>query len=211
MTHNPFDPGYYCTEELREFGFRSVGENVSIARNCTIIGLANIEIGSNVRIDGGTTFACNSGSLRIGNYIHIGSHCYLACGGGITLLDFVGLSQGVRIYSVTDDYSGKALTNPTVPREYLNQTIRPVTLQKHVIIGSGSVILPGVTIKEGSSVGALSLISKSLSEWGVYAGQPARKLKARSQNLLALEHAHLSSKERRLPNILPVSLIRDDD
>jgi galactoside O-acetyltransferase len=193
MTPNPFDPGYFRTEELREFGFRSVGENVLIAKNCTIIGLANIEIGDNVRIDGGTTFACNSGSLTIGSHIHIGSHCYLACGGGITLGDFSGLSQGVRIYSVTDDYSGAALTNPTIPREYLKLDIRPVTLEKHVIIGSGSIILPGITIGHGSSVGALSLVSKSLAEWGVYAGQPARRVKSRSQELLALEHALLSS------------------
>jgi galactoside O-acetyltransferase len=56
-----------------------------------------------------------------------------------------------------------------------------------VLIGSGSVVLPGVTIGEGSAVGALSLVSMSLDEWGVYFGSPAKRIKARSKNLLEME------------------------
>lgn len=184
---NPFDQGYYGSEELRRFGFGSVGENVSIAKNATIIGLGNITLGNNVRIDGGTVIAAHSGSLALGDYIHIGGGCYLGCAGGITMADFAGLSQGVRIYSGTDDYSGASLTNPTVPARFTEVKIAPVALEKHVIIGSGSVILPGVTIGEGSSVGALSMVAKTLEPWGVYFGAPARKLKARSKALLELE------------------------
>ena len=102
--------------------------------------------------------------------------------------DFSGLSQGVRIYSGTDDYSGQALTNPTVPHQYLNVHIAPVRLGRHVIIGSGSVILPGVTIGEGSAVGALSLVTKSLDDWGIYSGVPVKRLKSRSRKLLELEN-----------------------
>jgi hypothetical protein len=41
---NPFDPGYYESDELRGFGFKAVGEGVKVARNCTIIGPENIEL-----------------------------------------------------------------------------------------------------------------------------------------------------------------------
>lgn len=191
---NPFNPGYYGSAELRQFGFKQVGENVSIARNATIIGLENISIGNNVRIDGGVVLAAHSGFLVLGDYIHIGGGCYLGCGGGITLGDFAGLSQGVRVYSSTDDYSGAALTNPTVPAAYLNVKSAPVALGRHVIVGSGSVILPGVRIGEGSAVGALSLVQRPLDEWGVYAGAPARRLKARSRALLELEQELLAGK-----------------
>ena len=187
MRSNPFDHGYYNSDELRSFGFGAVGDDVVVAKTCTIIGLANISIGNNVRIDGGVTLASHSGFLRLGSYIHIGTGCYLACGGGITLKDFSGLSQGVKIYSVTDDYSGDSLTNPTVPKHFLNVTSEEVVLEKHVIVGSGSVILPGVTIGEGSSVGAQSLVTKSLDDWGVYFGCPVRRLKARRKNLLDQE------------------------
>jgi acetyltransferase-like isoleucine patch superfamily enzyme len=118
------------------------------------------------------------------------------------LKDFSGLSQGVRIYSGTDDYTGKSLTNPTVPHKYLKVKIAPVILGKHVIVGSGSVILPGLTIGDGSSVGALSLVTKSLDEWGVYFGSPAKKLKARSKDMLKLENElmlEIASKPTQLP------------
>ena len=65
----------------------------------------------------------------------------------------------------------------------------PVSLGRHVIVGSGSVILPGVVVGEGSSVGALSLVTKSLEPWGVFFGAPVRRLKSRSQRLLALEES----------------------
>jgi len=181
---NPFDTGYYDSDELRGFGFAAVGENVMVAKNCTIIGLPNISIGDNVRIDGLTTIAAARGYCRIGDFIHIGGGCYLACGGGINLADFTGLSQGVRIYSVSDDYSGRSLTNPTVPAEFQTTKSGTVITGKHVIIGSGGVILPNLTIGEGSSVGALSLVSRSLDAWGIYSGIPARLIKPRRKDLL---------------------------
>ena len=185
---NLFDPGYYNEDDLKNAGFKSLGKNVRIAKNCTIIGLDNIDIGSNVRIDGYCTIiAADTGWAKIESYVHIGGYCLLIAGDGIHLQDFSGLSQGVRIYSRTDDYSGNHLTNPTVPKEYTGVTQGPVTLERHVIIGSGSVILPDITIGEGSSVGALSLVTKHLDPWGVYFGCPAKKLKARSKRLLELE------------------------
>ena len=72
---NPFQPGYYDEKELAAFGFKSVGSNVRVARNCTIVGLENISIGSNVRIDGYTAIvAAGTGWVSLGSYIHIGCH-----------------------------------------------------------------------------------------------------------------------------------------
>ncbi|BDW84196.1 acetyltransferase [Roseicyclus marinus] len=186
-----FNPGYATTEELRTLGFAHVGKNVMIAHNCTLIGLENIHIGDNVRIDGQTTIAAARGHCRIGRNVHIGGGTYLACAGGLDLADFVGLSQGVRIYTISDDYSGAAMTNPTVPPDFTNVTVAPVTVGRHVIIGSGSVVLPGVEIGEGVAVGALSLVTKSLDAWGIYAGNPARRLRERSKALLDAERRYL--------------------
>lgn len=184
---NPFDPGYYSEHDLQNAGFKALGDNVQIARNCTLIGLENIEIGNNVRIDGYCSLIAAGGNLKLGSYIHIGGYCFLSAGEGIEMQDFSGLSQGVRIYTRTDDYSGNHLTNPTVPAKYTGISCGPVTLEKHVIVGSGTVILPKVRIGEGSAVGALSLVMKNLAPWGVYFGIPARRLKDRSKALLELE------------------------
>lgn len=185
---NPFNPGFHNEDDLKEVGFKAIGHNVRIAKNCTIIGLENIEIGNNVRIDGYCSIiAADSGWLKLGSHIHIGGYCLLSAGDGIQMDNFSGLSQGVRIYSSTDDYSGNHLTNPTVPERYTGITRGTVALRRHVIIGSGSVILPRVIIGEGSSVGALSLVTKSLESWGVFSGCPAKRLKDRSKRLLELE------------------------
>lgn len=185
---NPFNPAYYSEDDLRQAGFKSIGKNVRIAKNCTIIGLENIEIGDNVRIDGYCTIiAAGDGWVKLGSHIHIGGYCLLSAGDGIQLNDFSGLSQGVRLYSRTDDYSGKHLTNPTVPEKYTGVSRGTVTLGRHVIVGSGSVVLPKVTIGDGSAVGALSLVMKSLEPWGIYFGSPAKRIKERSKQLLELE------------------------
>jgi acetyltransferase-like isoleucine patch superfamily enzyme len=185
---NPFDPGYYTETDLLSFGFKSIGENVRIAKNCTIIGLPSISIGSNVRIDGYCSLiAAGNGWLDIGSFIHIGAYSLLSAGDGIVMEDFCGMSQGARIYSRNDDYSGEYLTGPTVPERFTGTTRGTVVLKRHVIIGSGTVVLPKVTIGEGSAVGALSLVTTSLGPWGVFFGCPARRVNDRSKRLLDLE------------------------
>ena len=101
--------------------------------------------------------------------------------------DFSGLSQGVRVYSASDDYSGKYMTNPTVPTEFTNVKSGTVILEKHAIVGSNSVILPRVKIKEGAAVGAMSLIRKPCRTWSVYFGVPAKRIGPRDKSLLELE------------------------
>ncbi len=81
---NPFNPGYYHEDELREMGFKAVGENVMIAKNGTIIGLENIEMGSNVRIDGFCTItAPGDGWVRAGTWVHVGAYSFLSAREGI--------------------------------------------------------------------------------------------------------------------------------
>lgn len=199
---NIFNPGYYDENDLKNEGFRSLGQNIQIAKNCTIIGLENISIGSNVRIDGFCSIiAAGDGEVVLGSFIHIGAYCLLLGGNGIEMRDFSTISHGGRIYSRSDDYSGGYLTNPTVPEKFTNVTAGRVILARHAIIGSSSVILPHVTIGEGSSVGALSLVTKDLDSWGIYCGCPVRKIKNRSKKLLELEDKLLHEvAQASLPN-----------
>ena len=181
---NQFAHEYYESAELENFGFRHVGMNVKISKNCTVVGLENIAFGNHVRIDANTLLIANSGFLEIGSYVHIGSNCYFGCAGGIVLEDFSGVSHGAMIFSCSDDYSGRALTNPTIPLHFLNVKLAPVRLKKHSVVGAGSVIMPGVVIGEGSAVGALSLVTRTLGDWGIYFGSPIKKMMARSKHLL---------------------------
>ncbi len=182
---------FYDETELKTLGLKCYGKNVLISRNALLYHPSLLEIGDNVRIDDFTTI---SGKAVLGSYIHIAQFCGLYGGTeGIYMEDFSGLSSRVVIYATSNDYSGNSMTNPMVPEKY-KQTDKnaAVQLKKHVIIGCVSVILPGVTIGEGSSVGAMSLCNRSLAPWGVYAGIPARKIKDRSKKLQDLEAEFLA-------------------
>ena len=76
------------------------------------------------------------------------------------------------------------MTNPLVPKEFTNVDYGLVTLGEHVIVGSGSVLLPNATLLEGTAVGALTLVNRSIGPWGIYAGVPAKLVKARSKEIL---------------------------
>ncbi len=185
------DKGYYTDEELAQLGFGVLGSDVKISRNCSIIGAKNVRIGSHVRIDDYVVISAASGRLELGSYIHIAAGSYLGCAGGVTMADFTGVSHGCKVYSASDDYSGYAMTNPTVPSKYLNVDVAPVSFGRHVIVGSGSIILPGVTLGEGTAIGAMSLVARGsqVADWSICFGIPARKIGERQKSLLGLEAA----------------------
>lgn len=182
---------FYDEKELEEIGFKSIGKNTKISRKCSIYSAAHMSIGDNVRID---DFCILSGKIRIGNNIHIAAYSALYGGqDGISIDDFANLSSRVSVYSVSDDYSGETMTNPTVPDEYKNVESAPVHIGRHSIIGSNAVILPGVVIAEGSSFGSFSFINHNSEPWSINVGIPFKKIKDRSKNLLKLEKEYLSS------------------
>ena len=190
----PFEHGYYDEHELRAFGFKRVGHNVRIAKNCTIIGYENVEMGDNVRIDGYVTItASRSIPFVLGSYIHIGSYAHICGSAGFTMHDFSAMSAGVRVFTRSDDFTGRSLTNPTVPAQYTGVTAGEIVIGKHAIVGSNTVILPSVKIGEGCAVGALSLVQKSLKPWGIYFGAPVRRISDRSMDLLQHEQALLKA------------------
>lgn len=183
---------FLTVQQLSTMGFAELGINVLISDKASIYGASRIKIGSNVRIDDFCVLSAGEGGIEIGNYIHIAVYSSLIGAGKITLADFTNISSKVAIYSSNDDYSGEYMTNPMVPAEYTNVAHADVTLAKHVIIGSGSVVLPGVTLHEGAAVGSLSMITKDCEAFGVYIGTPAKKIKNRKRELLALEARLLS-------------------
>jgi acetyltransferase-like isoleucine patch superfamily enzyme len=69
----------------------------------------------------------------------------------------------------------------------MNTIHKDVVIGKHVVIGSSSVILPGVELADGSAVGAMSLVTRSEEEPYVLAGIPAKRIKKRLDNIFELE------------------------
>ena len=182
---------FFSQLELKKMKFKFLGSNVLISDKASIYNVEDIEIGNNSRID---DFCVMSGNIKIGNNVHIAIYCNIAGGEkGIYIDDFSGLAYGCHVFSQSDDYSGQTLTNPTIPDKYKNEFKSPVYIERHCIVGAKSVIMPGVTLAEGTAVGAMSLINKQTAPWSIYFGIPAKKIKNRSRELLNLEKEYLNT------------------
>lgn len=184
---NLLDPGYYESGELISFGFKAVGRNVRISKACNIVGLGNIEVGDNVRVDAFTSIIANNGWLKLGSYVHVGTSCLIGARGGIEFGDFTGLSHGSKLLSASDDFSGQWMMNYGVPRGFTNPNVAPIRIGHHAVIGSICVVMPGCDIGEGSVVGAGSVVTRSLDSWGIHVGTPAKRIRPRSRRVLDLE------------------------
>jgi len=112
-----------------------------------------ISIGSGVTINRGCEFY---GSMLAGAaHITVGDHCALA--------------PRVRVLSATHDYHQLDLPD----------TAQSVVIGKHVWIGAGATILPGVTIGDGAVVAAASVVTRDVAAYAIVAGNPARFVKKR--------------------------------
>ena len=181
-----FNADFLDRETLERLPFATCGENVLVDSSVRLIGIENIRIGNHVRIDAGTIIIA-SGPVRIDDRVHIAANCYLEGRGGIHLCDFVNISSYVSLHSVSDDFSGRSLTNPMTPEAFKRLQIGQITFERHAAIGVKGTVLPGVTIGEGGVVGAHSLVREMIAPWTIHAGVPARFIRERSQDLLALE------------------------
>ena len=184
---------YMTDNEKHGMGFKSLGRNVRISTKASIYNCDQIEIGDNSRID---DFCVISGKINMGCHVHLTPMCLVAGGEkGIVIGDFVTVAYGVKVFTQSDDYSGQTMTNSTVPGKYKNEYKDRVVIKKHSIIGAGSIIMPGIILEEGVSIGAMALVTKNTDPWSIYVGVPAKKIRNRSKDLLNLEADFLNSND----------------
>jgi len=113
---------------------------------------AQLIIGSNFRMSNSAIYCANK--IQIGNNVMIGGSCKLWD------TDFHPLSAKERADNPNSAYNTK-----------------PIIIGNNVFIGGFSIILKGVTIGDGSIIGAGSVVSQNIPESEVWAGNPARFIK----------------------------------
>ena len=177
---------FLSPEELDAKGVADAGSrNILIHRTCVVLDFARICFGRNIRIDPFCIITC--AELVLGDHIHISAGASFSGGGAIRMGDFSTISNQCLIFTSNDDYSGRALSNPTVPARFTNVTTADVSFGRHALLGARCTVLPGAVIEDGVSVGVGSLIKGRLEAWTIYVGVPARPLRPRSRDCLVLE------------------------
>ena len=185
---------YLNYEQLEKIGFKSLGKNVLISDKASIYNANLIDVGDNSRID---DFCVISGKVWIGRNIHITIFSNIAGGSeGVYIGDFSTLAYGCNVFSQSDDYSGATMTNSTIPSQYKCEIKKSVHIGRHCILGTNTIVFPGVVLAEGTSVGAMSLIRESTEAWSIYVGNPARRVKSRKRDLLELEKQFLKYEDK---------------
>lgn len=109
-------------------------------------------------------------NLRMGSSIGIGEEVYLYNKSVIEIGDGCVISRSVFLCTASHDYNS----------QYFELWSKPISLQPFVWIAAHAIVMPGVTIAEGSVVGAGSILTKSTESWWVYAGNPAIPIKKRN-------------------------------
>ena len=195
MINSPNNKMNYSDNELTELGIQ-FGDNVQIHRTVLFFG-SNVQIGSNVRIDCYSVITSDD-PVVIGDNIHLGAGVHVFGKAGVHIEDFCNISSRCSIFTISDDFTKGYMTNPTIPDKYKKMEFSPVSLKKHAIIGCGSIIMPGVTLNTGASIGAFSFVNKDVEKYAIMAGTPARKIGTRDKNqLLQLENAFRSEARKK--------------
>ena len=112
--------------------------------------------------------------LSVGRMFGVNSGTYINAIGGITIGDYVLIGSNVTISSGRHPIDGAEPPVFARPSEPM-----PIVMEDDVWIGAGAVIMPGVTLRRGTVVGANAVVTRSTDPYSVVAGAPARKLRSR--------------------------------
>lgn len=165
--------------------FKKIGEDVRINNSSQITRPELVELGNHISID---MCVYMSVSAKIGDYIHIAPHVSII-GGADSLLvmeNFSAIATGSKIICASDDFKEGFLC-PFIPLEYRKVINKPIIFKRFTASGANSVVMPGVTLAEGSVLGANSLLTHDTEPWTIYVGSPARPLKIKRDSELILK------------------------
>ncbi|GAH04177.1 unnamed protein product [marine sediment metagenome] len=169
------------------------GKNATIYPLAKIINPENLSLGDESNIaDFCFIYAIGKG-IEIGNFCNIGEHVIIQSGGLVKLGDFVGLGARSTVYSASDSFEGDGLSGLNLlDNKYRSITYKDIIINKHAIIGMCSIIMPGVTIGEGCSIGIGSLVTKDMPPWAICYGSPCKPIRPKpKEKQLAMEKEFL--------------------
>ena len=170
-----------------------LGRNAKIYPTAKIISPENLSLGDETIIaDFCFIYAVGKG-IEIGSFCNITEHCIIQAGGLVKLGNFVGLGPRTTILAASDDYEGDGFIGLSLFGDKYRKTVfKDVIIEKHAHIGMCSIIMPGVTIGEGCSIGAGSLVTKSMPPWTICYGSPCKPIRPKPrEKQLAMEQEFL--------------------
>ena len=144
-----------------------LGKHVKLAR---FINLYGCEIGDETKIGAFVEIQKNA---VVGKQCKISSHTFIC--EGVTIRDRVFVGHSVTF---TNDTYPRATTTSGGLQTEQDWTVQPTVVEEGASIGSGSTILPNLTIGAHAIVGAGSVVTRDVPARMIVAGNPARVLRS---------------------------------
>lgn len=159
---------------------RSAGAGLRVGSGVGFLHLDTFEIGAGVFI-GAQSYVQGrfDGTCVIGDHVWIGPQSYFDAR-HLVIEEYVGWGPGARVLGST--HTGVPLDVPIVQTDL---EIKPVRIEAWADVGTGAIILPGVTVGRGSIVGAGAVVTRDVPPLSVVAGVPARVIRHRSDPVAA--------------------------
>jgi acetyltransferase-like isoleucine patch superfamily enzyme len=133
--------------------------------------------------------------ISVGNFVYVGPRTELIGRGGLHIHDHVIIGPECVILTSLHHYHQASL----LPYDDL-ELLRPVSVERCVWIGQRAFILPGVTLGEGSIVGAGAIVTKSCPPGSILGGNPAKIIGSRDMEqyraLVADSRFYLQQKQK---------------
>lgn len=155
--------------------FRRFGAGSTVEPFCSMSNPASIEVGAGVEIRELAWFNClpredGKPTLVIGDGCYLGRFVHINAFNDIRLEDDVMIAD--RVYIADTDHFYK---DREVPIMHQGDQIKgPVLLKRGCWIGTGAVILPGVTVGRNAVVGPNTVLHKDVPDYGMAYGSPAK-------------------------------------
>jgi acetyltransferase-like isoleucine patch superfamily enzyme len=160
--------------EDRDALLRRIAPDVRLGRDVRVHAFVNLygcEIGDDTSIG---TFVEIQKGVRVGARCKIQSHTFIC--EGVTIEDEVFVGHNVNF--LNDRFP--AATNADGSRKTdADWTLETTLVKRRAAVGTGAVILPGVTIGIGATVGAGAVVTKDVPDGVIVVGNPARQLSSR--------------------------------
>lgn len=142
-----------------------LGQNVIIFHE-TLVNLYGCAIGDNTRVG---AFVEVQKNAAIGARCKISSHTFIC--EGVTIEDEVFVGHGVMF---TNDLRPRAANADGSPQSEADWAVVPTVVRRTASIGSNATIVAGVTIGVGALVGAGAVVTRSVPDYAIVAGVPAK-------------------------------------